>query len=197
MRKGLVSKPRSKEGTTSPFKLMHQQFERWTLQFQEMRDMIIEQNATIAAIRRENDVVPPNNVRPQVRRNVPHIPIVNPEYDNDDFDVEFNLERRDRRGQRGRVEDDNINSIKMKMPSFKGTMDLDLYLDWERRVEAIFDCHNYSEGKKVKLVVAKFSDYAASWWKKLARDRLQEELPRIVMWAEMKRVKGTYEHVKR
>ncbi|XP_049414722.1 uncharacterized protein LOC125877483 [Solanum stenotomum] len=167
---------------------MHQQFERWTLQFQEMRDMIIEQNDTIAAIRRENDVVPPNNVRPQVRRNVPHIPFINPEYDNDDFDVEFNLERRDRRGQRGRVEDNNINSIKMKMPSFKGTRDPDLYLDWERQVEAIFDCHNYSEGKKVKLVVVEFSDYAASWWKKLARDRLQEELPPIATWAEMKRV---------
>ncbi|KAH0712202.1 hypothetical protein KY289_008161 [Solanum tuberosum] len=167
---------------------MHQQFERWTLQFKEMRDMIIEQNDTIAAIRRENNVVPPNNVRPQVERNVPHIPFVNPEYDNDDFDVEFNLERRDRRGQRGRVEDDNINSIKMKMPSFKGTRDPDLYLDWERRVEAIFDCHNYSEGKKVKLAVVEFSDYAASWWKKLARDRLQEELPPIATWAEMKRV---------
>ncbi|KAH0661533.1 hypothetical protein KY284_026464 [Solanum tuberosum] len=167
---------------------MHQQFERWTLQFQEIRDMIIEQNDIIAAIRRENNVVPSNNVRPQVRRNVPHIPFVNPEYDNDDFDVEFNLERRDRRGQRGRVEDDNINSIKMKMPSFKGTRDPDLYLDWERRVEAIFDCHNYSEGKKVKLVVVEFSDYAASWWKKLVRDRLQEELPPIATWAEMKRV---------
>ncbi|KAH0720178.1 hypothetical protein KY284_005208 [Solanum tuberosum] len=167
---------------------MHQQFERWTLQFQEMRNMIIEQNDTIAAIRRENDVVPPNNVRPQVRRNVPHIPFVNPEYYNDDFDVEFNLERRDRRGQRGRVEDDNINSIKMKMPSFKGTRDPDLYHDWERRVEAIFDCHSYSEGKKVKLAVVEFSDYAASWWKKLARDRLQEELPPIATWAEMKRV---------
>ncbi|KAH0667855.1 hypothetical protein KY290_027485 [Solanum tuberosum] len=76
----------------------------------------------------------------------------------------------------------------MKMPSFKGTRDPDLYLDWERRVEAIFDCHNYSEGKKVKLVVVEFSDYAASWWKRLARDRLQEELPPIATWAEMKRV---------
>ncbi|XP_049394740.1 uncharacterized protein LOC125859038 [Solanum stenotomum] len=76
----------------------------------------------------------------------------------------------------------------MKMPSFKGTKDPDLYLDWERRVEAIFDCHNYSEGKKVKLAAVEFSDYAASWWKKLARDRLQEELPPIATWAEMKRV---------
>ncbi|KAH0716261.1 hypothetical protein KY284_009166 [Solanum tuberosum] len=76
----------------------------------------------------------------------------------------------------------------MEIPSFKGTRDLDLYLDWERRVEAIFDCHNYSEGKKVKLVVVEFSDYAASWWKKHAKDRLQEELPPIATWAEMKRV---------
>lgn len=60
---------------------------------------------------------------------------------------------RDRRGQRDRVEDDNISSIKMKMSSFKGTRDPDLYLDWERKVEAIFDCHNYSEGKKVKLAI--------------------------------------------
>ncbi|KAH0761032.1 hypothetical protein KY290_017105 [Solanum tuberosum] len=111
---------------------MHQQFERWTLQFQEMRDMIIEQNDTITAIRRENNVVPPNNVRPQK---------------------------------------EEIGGDKE-----------------ERRVEAIFDCHNYSEGKKVKLAVVEFSDYAASWWKKLARDRLQEELPPIATWAEMKRV---------
>ncbi|WMV33435.1 hypothetical protein MTR67_026820 [Solanum verrucosum] len=46
-----------------------------------------------------------------------------------------------------RVEDDNLSSIKMKIPTFKGTRDPDLYLDWERKVEAIFDCHNYFEGK--------------------------------------------------
>ncbi|XP_019248374.1 PREDICTED: uncharacterized protein LOC109227629 [Nicotiana attenuata] len=36
----------------------------------------------------------------------------------------------------------------MKMPSFKGTRDPDLYLDWERKVEAIFDCHHCSEAYK-------------------------------------------------
>uniref|UniRef100_A0A1S4D3S9 Retrotransposon gag domain-containing protein n=1 Tax=Nicotiana tabacum TaxID=4097 RepID=A0A1S4D3S9_TOBAC len=76
----------------------------------------------------------------------------------------------------------------MKMSSFKGTRDPDLYLDWERKVEAIFDCHNYSEGKKVKLVVVEFSDYAVVWWKKLARNRLQEGQAPVATWAEMKRV---------
>nr|XP_016506596.1 PREDICTED: uncharacterized protein LOC107824363 [Nicotiana tabacum] len=69
-----------------------------------------------------------------------------------------------------------------------GARDPDLYLDWERKVEAIFDCQNYSEGKKVKLVVVEFFDYAAIWWKKLARDRLQEGQAPVATWAEMKRV---------
>ncbi|XP_070040061.1 uncharacterized protein [Nicotiana tomentosiformis] len=80
-----------------------------------MRDTIAEQNDTIAELRREN------NIRPQARRNVPLAPIVNQENPIDDFnDIGFDRVGRDRRGQRGRVEDDNISSIKMKMPSFKG-----------------------------------------------------------------------------
>ncbi|XP_049349488.1 uncharacterized protein LOC125814082 [Solanum verrucosum] len=52
----------------------------------------------------------------------------------------------------------------------------------------VIEKHVRLEGKKVKLAIVEFSDYAASWWKKLARDRLQEELPPIATWAEMKRV---------
>nr|XP_016436215.1 PREDICTED: uncharacterized protein LOC107762369 [Nicotiana tabacum] len=148
-----------------------------------MRDTIAEQNDTIAELRREN------NVRPQARRNVPLDPIANQEKPIDYFnDIDFDRVRRDKRGQRGRVDDDNISSIKMKMPYFKGTRYPNLYLDWERKVEAIFDCHNYSQGKKVKLAIVEFSDYAAIWWKKLTRERLQEGQTPIATWAEMKRV---------
>lgn len=49
----------------------------------------------------------------------------------------------------------------MNIPTFKGTRDQYLYLDWERKVEAILDCYNYFEGNKVKLVVFDFSYYAA------------------------------------
>ena len=31
-------------------------------------------------------------------------------------------------------------------------------------MELVFDCHNYSENKKVKLAVIGFSDYATVWW---------------------------------
>nr|XP_016511489.1 PREDICTED: uncharacterized protein LOC107828385 [Nicotiana tabacum] len=76
----------------------------------------------------------------------------------------------------------------MKMSSFKGTRDPNLYLDWEKKVEAIFDCHNYSEGKNVKLAIVEFSNYAAIWWKKLTMDKLQEGQAPIATWVEMKRV---------
>ena len=40
--------------------------------------------------------------------------------------------------------------IKMKRPSFQGRNDLEAYLEWEKNVELIFECHKYFEEKKVK-----------------------------------------------
>ena len=51
----------------------------------------------------------------------------------------------------------------MKIPSLLGRNDPKAYLEWEKKVELIFDCHNYSEEKKVKLVVIEFIDYAIIW----------------------------------
>uniref|UniRef100_A0A2N9GE48 Reverse transcriptase RNase H-like domain-containing protein n=1 Tax=Fagus sylvatica TaxID=28930 RepID=A0A2N9GE48_FAGSY len=66
---------------------------------------------------------------------------------------------RDRRRREPRVEneyenegdDRNLGSIKMKIPSFQGRTDLEVYLEWEKKIDLVFDCHNYSEEKKVKL----------------------------------------------
>jgi predicted neutral ceramidase superfamily lipid hydrolase len=48
----------------------------------------------------------------------------------------------------------------MKIPSFQGRSDLEAYLVWEKKMEFVFDCHNYSETKKkkVKLAVIEFCD---------------------------------------
>ena len=37
--------------------------------------------------------------------------------------------------------DSNINFIKMKIPSFKGRNDAEAFMEWERKVEHIFECH--------------------------------------------------------
>ena len=41
----------------------------------------------------------------------------------------------------------------------------------ERKVEHVFDYHNYSKEKKVKLVVVEFTDYASIWWDQLVTSK--------------------------
>ena len=48
----------------------------------------------------------------------------------------------------------------MRIMPFQGKVDPDVYLEWERKVEMVFDCHNYSEEKKVRLAAVEFTDYA-------------------------------------
>jgi hypothetical protein len=67
--------------------------------------------------------------------------------------------------------DRNLGSIKLKIPAFKGKTDLEAYLDWEKKVEMIFDIHRYSEEKKVKLAVVEFTDYAMVWRERLVVER--------------------------
>ena len=51
----------------------------------------------------------------------------------------------------------------MKISLFQGKNDPEAYLEWVKKIELIVDCHNYSELKKVKLVVIEFSDYVIIW----------------------------------
>ena len=57
--------------------------------------------------------------------------------------------RRDPRWQD--VTNRNLGNIKMKIASFQGINDPEVYLEWEKKVEFIFECHNYSEEKKVTI----------------------------------------------
>ena len=85
-------------------------------------------------------------------------------------------------------EDNNLRNIKMKIPSFQGKNDPEAYLEWERKVELVFDCHNYSENKKVKLAAIGFSDYATVWWDQLVFNIRRNREPNVETWEEMKRV---------
>ena len=51
----------------------------------------------------------------------------------------------------------------MKTSSFQGKNDPVAYLEWEKKVELIFECHNYSMEKNVKIVVIEFTDYVIIW----------------------------------
>lgn len=76
------------------------------------------------------------------------------------------LERRGRNMVGDKV-DVNKGNIKMSIPPFKGMSDPETYLEWEKKVELIFDCYNYSEEKKVKITILEVTDYKVTWWYKV------------------------------
>ena len=50
-----------------------------------------------------------------------------------------------------RKRDDNLGSVKTKIPIFHGKSDPEAYLAWEKKVDFVFDYHNYSEETKFKF----------------------------------------------
>uniref|UniRef100_A0A2N9H2N3 Retrotransposon gag domain-containing protein n=1 Tax=Fagus sylvatica TaxID=28930 RepID=A0A2N9H2N3_FAGSY len=82
--------------------------------------------------------------------------------------------------------DRSLGSIKMKIPSFQGRTDPEVYLEWEKKIDLVFDCHNYSEEKKVKLAVIEFTDYAIIWWDQLVTNRKRNNERPVETWRELK-----------
>ncbi|KAA3477933.1 RNA-binding protein 25-like [Gossypium australe] len=76
----------------------------------------------------------------------------------------------------------------MTIPPFQGNNDPEAYLEWEKKIELVFECHNYSESKKVKLTAIEFSDYTIVWWDQLVASRRRNGERPISTWAEMKAV---------
>ena len=67
-----------------------------------------------------------------------------------DFDDHATVDMRERDNRRARRIDRDLGSIKLKIPSFQGKNDPEVYLEWKKKVELVFDCYNYSEEKKGK-----------------------------------------------
>ena len=74
-----------------------------------------------------------------------------------------------------------MRGIKLKIPSFQGRNDPKTYLEWEKKIDLVFECHNYSESKKVKLAVVEFTDYAITWWDQLVTNRRRNDTNKFGM----------------
>jgi len=67
--------------------------------------------------------------------------------------------------------DGDLDTIKLEIPNFQGKNYPEAYLEWEKKVDWIFDCHSYSEQKMVKLVIIEFTEYALIWWDQIVISR--------------------------
>ncbi|KAL3520179.1 hypothetical protein ACH5RR_018328 [Cinchona calisaya] len=72
------------------------------------------------------------------------------------------------------------------MPTFQGKADTEEYLNWEQKVDFLFDCYDYSNEKKYKLAVSCFSDYAMTWWVSEIKERHRIGDYPITRWTNLK-----------
>ena len=58
----------------------------------------------------------------------------------------------------------------VKVPSFSGDSDPNVYLDGKAKCEQIFEAHGVCDDRKVKIASLEFLDYAMKWWHRLVMD---------------------------
>ncbi|KAH9752087.1 hypothetical protein KPL71_014556 [Citrus sinensis] len=159
---------------------MHQVFEKMTKRFEEIGSQLRQHGAALRAFNRSKLV---------------ENPVDEYEVDNkfwkDDRASKVNKDRvtyRKRRQERYRrdYEDRDLGKIEVTIPSFQVKSDPEAYLEWEKKVELIFDCHNYSEVKKVKLAVIEFTNYTIIWWDQLVNNKRRNRERPVVTWGELR-----------
>ena len=97
--------------------------------------------------------------------------------------------RNNQRQERDRnPQEDHASNVKVSIPPFRGKSDPDTYIEWECKVEHIFDCYEFSEAKKVRLAAMEFTEYALVWWDQLCLTRRRNEDGPVPTWREMKRL---------
>ena len=73
----------------------------------------------------------------------------------------------------------------VKVPSFSGDSDPNLYLEWEAKCEQIFNTYEVEEDQKVKIATLEFVDYAMKWWHSLVTDVCYNKRPPVVSWNDL------------
>ncbi|KAF1898450.1 hypothetical protein Lal_00042144 [Lupinus albus] len=87
-----------------------------------------------------------------------------------------------------RREETHVESVKVKVPQFVGLNNPEAYLKWELKIKQLFEYHNYSKEKKVKVAASEFKEYAMVWWDQYQKDRRRCGAKLIDTWEDMKDV---------
>ena len=111
------------------------------------------------------------------------------EHENDDnatIDADFGGIGIVNRGGNNRQPIENLP--KMSVPIFKGSSEVDEYIDWKDQMERFFGVFTYTEPRKVDLAISEFKDYASTWWKEQERKRRLLGYPRAATWNQLVRL---------
>ena len=145
-----------------------------TLARLEERMQRVEERQTPPAQVQPNPVMLPRRI---LRREEPRLPPAN--------ETESDGDEEDELGRAVEV-DNNLTSIEMRILTFEGKNNAEEFIELERKVEQIFECHNYSEEMKSVLAAVEFKGYATFWWGQLKAQRRGKGMRPIPGWSTLK-----------
>jgi len=91
-----------------------------------------------------------------------------------------------RRSRRDRREQESPREVRVDLPHFHGKENVEVYLDWEMKVEQLFACHRVSEERKVPLATLSFQGNVMYWWTSTERERRLHREPPIEYWNDLR-----------
>ncbi|XP_052622996.1 uncharacterized protein LOC128128159 [Lactuca sativa] len=91
--------------------------------------------------------------------------------------------RQPRRGEHRVVEEFKVSEL----PEFVGGTDPERYLEWERKIERMFEFKEVDDEKSCKYAILKLSGGASLWFEGLKAKRTREGKEKICSWLSLKR----------
>eukprot|EP00253_Pinus_taeda_P022992 PITA_22992 len=82
---------------------------------------------------------------------------------------------------------------KPELPTYDGSLSIDVVLDWISEMDKYFECEEISEDCRIKFAVTKLKGHATLWWDSVQSERKRLNKPPIKTWARMvDKLKGRF-----
>eukprot|EP00253_Pinus_taeda_P012208 PITA_12208 len=82
---------------------------------------------------------------------------------------------------------------KPELPTYDGSLSIDVVLDWISKLDNYFECKEISEDRRVKFAATKLKGHATLWWDSVQNERKTLKKPPIKTWTRMvAKLKGRF-----
>eukprot|EP00253_Pinus_taeda_P029483 PITA_29483 len=82
---------------------------------------------------------------------------------------------------------------KPELPTYDGSLSIDVVLDWISEMDKYFECEEVSEDRRVKFAATKLKGHAALWWDSVQNERKRLNKTLIKTWTRMvAKLKGKF-----
>ena len=74
-----------------------------------------------------------------------------------------------------------------ELPEFMGGTDPEVYLEWERKIDRMFDFKDLDDERRCKYAILRLSKGASLWFEGLKTNRVRAGKDKITSWESLKR----------